>query len=123
MTSGVRRWRIRLTAAARDDIRNVLLWTSERFGEAQARRYAGTLVEAIQTLEEGPDVPGSRRRDEISQGLMTLHVARRGRTGRHLVVYRTGTPAADPPIVEVLRLLHDSMDLSRRVETGRREDR
>ena len=54
---------------------------------------------------------------------MTLHVARRGRTGRHLVVYRTGTPAVDPPIVEVLRLLHDSMDLSRHIETGRREDR
>ncbi len=48
---------------------------------------------------------------------MTLHVARRGRAGRHLVVYRIGG-TEDPSIIEVIRLLHDSMDLSRHVDPG-----
>ena len=45
------------------------------------------------------------------QGL-TLHVARKGRKGRHFVVFRV---ARDPDhdVIEVLRLLHDSMDLQR----------
>lgn len=117
MTDGGLRWRVRLSAAAEDDFRNILRWTSERFGEAQARRYAGTLMQAIQALRAGPEAPGSRRRDEISPGLMTLHVARGGRKGRHMAAYRIG-PSADPPTIDILRILHDSMDLSRHVETG-----
>ena len=38
------RWRVRLAAAAENDFRNILGWTSERFGEAQARVYAETLI-------------------------------------------------------------------------------
>ena len=46
---------------------------------------------------------------------MTLHVARQGRKGRHLVACRTGV-TADPPTIDVLRILHDSMELSRHIE-------
>ena len=111
------RWQVRLTGGARADLGNILRWTSERFGDAQARRYAVTLTQAIRSLEAGPDAPGSRRRDEISRGLMTLHVARRGRAGRHLVAYRIGS-SDDPFVIEVIRLLHDSMDLSRHIDPG-----
>ena len=34
-----------------------------------------------------------------------------------MAAYRIG-PSADPPIIDILRILHDSMDLSRHVETG-----
>ena len=115
-----RRWRIRLATAAEDDFRNILLWTSERIGEAQARIYAETLVRAIESLTAGADVPGSRKRDEIAEGLMTLHMARRGRKGRHFVLYRVGRPE-EPLIIDALRLLHDSMDLIRHVGTGGEE--
>ena len=111
------RWQVHLTAGARADLGNILRWTSDRFGRAQARRYSDTLTQAIRSLEAGPDAPGSRRRDDLSRGLMTLHVARRGRAGRHLVVYRIGGPG-DPSVIEVIRLLHDSMDLSRHVDRG-----
>lgn len=111
------RWQVRLTAGARADLRNILRWTADRFGRAQSRRYSDTLTQAIRSLEAGPDAPGSRRRDELSRGLMTLHVARRGRAGRHLVVYRIGG-TEDPSIIEVIRLLHDSMDLSRHADPG-----
>ena len=57
---------------------------------------------------------GAKARDEIAPGVCTLHVARHGRKGRHFVVFRV----AEGKIVEVLRLLHDSMDLARHVPEG-----
>lgn len=111
MTVG-RRWRVRLAPAATNDIQSILQWTTSHFGEAQARVYAGTLNRAIEALEAGPDLPGAKARDDIAKGLMSLHVARQGRKGRHLVFYRTGSPE-QPPTVDVLRLLHDSMDPAR----------
>jgi len=45
---------------------------------------------------------------------MTLHVARAGRRGRHFVLYRIASPS-EPPGIDVLRLLHDSMDPARHV--------
>ena len=117
-----RRWRVRLAAVAEEDFRNILRWTAERFGETQARLYAETLTRTVETLTAGPRVPGSQGRDEIAEGLMTLHVARGGRKGRHMVLYRVGAPA-DPPVIDVLRLLHDSMDLPRHVAMGEQENK
>ena len=117
-----RRWRVRLAAAAENDFRNILRWTSEHFGEGQAHAYAETLTSAIESLAAGPEVSLSRKREEIAEGLRTLHVAREGRRGRHLVLYRVGKPE-EPPVIDVLRLLHDSMDLIRHVETGGEEGR
>ena len=45
---------------------------------------------------------------------MTLHVVRVGRRGRHLVLYRIAG-ASEPSAIDVLRLLHDSMDPVRHV--------
>ena len=45
--SGDRRWRVRLTATAESDFRNILRWTAQRFGHAQARIYSETLTRAI----------------------------------------------------------------------------
>ncbi|MDE0374021.1 MAG: type II toxin-antitoxin system RelE/ParE family toxin [Rhodospirillales bacterium] len=107
-------WRIRLTTTAESDLRNILRWTAGQFGHAQAGFYSETLTRAIQALTDGPHIAGSRRRDGIAQGLMTLHVARGGRKGRHFVLYRV-SESAEAPTIEVLRLLHDSMDLVRHV--------
>ncbi len=114
MSPAPRRWRVRLTAAAEDDFRGILLWTVARFGEAQARVYAETLSRAMEALAGGPTVLGARARDEIAKGLFTLHVAREGRKGRHFVLFRVGGDQGEEAI-EVLRLLHDAMDLRRHV--------
>ena len=106
-----RRWRVRLGAAAEVDFANILKWTTENFGARQSRVYRDTLVQAIGELANGPDVVGSRARDEIMAGLRTLHVARRSRRGRHLLMYR----AAPNSTVEIVRILHDRMDLRRHV--------
>lgn len=121
MTGG-RRWRVRLTAAAEQDLREIFRWTWRHFGERQAHVYAETLIRAIAALETGPHVAGAKRRDEMREGLMMLHVARKGRKGRHLVLYRVDSEA-DIPTVDVLRLLHDSMDLSRHIDSDRDKGR
>ena len=111
MTAG-HRWRVRLAPAAISDIQGILQWTAARFGEAQARVYASILNHAIEALEAGPHTSGAKARDDIAEGLMSLYVGRQGRKGRHLVFHRIGSPER-PPTVEVLRLLHDSMDPAR----------
>ena len=68
-----------------------------------------TLVQAISELANGPDIMGSKIREEIIGGLRTLHVARRGRRGRHFLLYRV----APGGIIEIVRILHDRMDLQR----------
>jgi len=108
----MRAWSVRLTATAEGDFQDILHWTVERFGEAQARAYAKTLTSALESLSAGPQVIGARARNDIAKGLFTLHVARHGRKGRHFVMFRTGK-GTDQKVVEVLRLLHDAMDLAR----------
>ncbi|WFU73227.1 type II toxin-antitoxin system RelE/ParE family toxin [Bradyrhizobium sp. CB2312] len=108
-----RRWRVRLGAAAEVDFANILKWTAENFGARQARVYRDTLIQAIGELADGPDAAGSKARDEIMSGLRTLHVARRGRRGSHFLMYR----AADRTI-EIVRILHDRMDLQRHVPSA-----
>lgn len=111
---GDRGWPVLLSEAAQADLRNILRWSADRFGEAQARRYANIISEALEALTEGPRTPGSRTRDEIGKGLMTLHIARGGRRGRNFILYRTGSISGTPTI-QVLRLLHDAMDLPRHI--------
>ncbi len=110
-------WRVRLSAAAEADFQDILRWTIERFGEAQARAYAKTLADAVAALSAGPTIPGARRRDKIAKGLFSLHVGRQGRKGRHFVLFRIGRDG-DRLAIEVLRLLHDAMDLARHVPTA-----
>ena len=103
---------IRLAAAAEADIEDILRWTAEHFGEQQARSYAETLAAALEELSETPAPPGARARDDIAKGVFTLHVARHGRKGRHFVIFRIGRDDS-AEVIEVLRVLHDAMDLPR----------
>jgi toxin ParE1/3/4 len=66
----------------------------------------------LEALAGGPNVIGAKARDDIGKGILTLHVARQGRKGRHFVVFRIGHDKGRE-VIEVLRLLHDAMDLPR----------
>jgi toxin ParE1/3/4 len=101
-------WKVRLGHQAERDFVDILHPTVRTFGEGQASTYAETIALAIEALEGGPDILGARPREDIQPGIRTLHVARQGRTGRHFVVFRAA--GSD---IDVLRLLHDSMDLPR----------
>lgn len=102
-------WRVTLSSAAELDFANILHWTASTFGRRRARVYRDILLQAIGTLTEGPDLAGSRLRREIRPGIRTLHVARGRRRGHHFLLYR----CIDDETIEILRLLHDSMDLPR----------
>lgn len=105
-----------MTDAAQRDFRGILRWSMERFGESQARVYAKTVSLAIQALEAGPSVAGAKARDDIAKGICCLHVARQGRQGRHFVMFRVAS--RQERRLDVLRLLHDAMDLSRHIAGG-----
>jgi toxin ParE1/3/4 len=106
-----RRWAVRLAAAAEADFAQIVRWTTGQFGVRQAQTYARTLSLAIEALgRDGPEVLGAAARDDIAAGLRSLHVARNGRKGRHTVIFRVVT-VDETLVIEVLRVLHDAMDL------------
>jgi toxin ParE1/3/4 len=104
-------WRIRLAQQAELDLFGITVWTLENFGDQQAQKYAETLSLAIEALEGDPEIMGAIAREDMGPGIRILHVARQGRKGRHFLVFR----AAPEQTMDVLRLLHDNMDLTRHV--------
>ena len=114
MSGGEVTWSVRLAATAEADFESIIAWTREQFGDIQARAYAETVSLAIGALTEGLTLPGVKARSEIGKKLFTLHVARKGRRGRHFILFRADS---DPKtrVIEVLRILHDSIDLQRHV--------
>lgn len=100
-------WRLEQTEDALQDSLNIIHWTLQNFGERQAEIYSETIALALEALEAGPNTLGVKKRETLGTNLYTLHVARKERKGRHFIVFRV----VEPNTLEVLRLLHDSMDL------------
>ena len=48
------------------------------------------------------------------RAVATLHVARHGRKGRHQLVFRVDETVC---LIEILRVLHDSTDLQRHLDS------
>ena len=98
-----RRWTIHLAAAAERDFQEILRWTVANVGPRQAKTYSRTLSSALHDLALGPTIPGARLREDIGPGINTLHVARKGRKGRHFVVFRVAASKSSE-VIDVLRL-------------------
>ena len=105
-------WRVRLASAAEADFDQIVQWTAERFGHDQADVYAETLLAALDALKQGPTAAGVKVRDDLSRGTLMLPAARSGRRARHVILFRV-EPGRGTKIVQVLRILHDAMDLPR----------
>lgn len=97
-----------ISASARRDIAEALRQSNRRWGSEQREKYRLLIKNALVELLEQSQHSADRARDEIHPGIHTLHIGRRGRPGRHFIVYRT--PQGD---IQVIRLLHDAMELSR----------
>ena len=104
------RWIVRVSDAAARDIREIYLWTAEKFGEAQAMTYAAGLSATIAALEDGPNTLGAKHRDDLSPTLSSIAVKRR--RSRHVVYFRIQSQVHE---VLVFRILHTSMDPSRHI--------
>jgi toxin ParE1/3/4 len=104
-------WRIIITAPAQRDMRAAIRQSRRQFGPLQAERYGGLLRLALRCLRDGPEVAGSRGRDDLQKGLRTLHIARFVKHASHLLLY-----AAKPERrIVVFRILHERMDVARHI--------
>lgn len=109
MTAG---WLVRLVEAADVDYLNVVRRSAQDFGSIQAEKYAETIALAIEALGiDGPKAMGVKERKEIAAGIYTLQVSRLGRKGSHFLVFRV----VDESAVEIIRILHEKMDLERNI--------
>jgi len=110
-----------ISEPARRDITEILIWSLEQFGDIAAERYGALIATAFDQLQTVPSPIGSRTHPDIPEGYRMLHLkhcteAARIPSGivkapRHFVVYR----AVPGDNLEIVRVLHDSMDFQRRL--------
>lgn len=88
--------RLELSAAAARDLRDIFVWTEERFGLAQAARYQQALNGRIREAVAAPTI--GRPYVQARSG------TRRLVSGRHFIYYR-----AEGDRLLVIRVLHQRM--------------
>ena len=88
----------RLTKKALDDLRSIARYTEKTWGREQRNKYLSKLDSSFRMLAHEPQL--GRACNEIKQGYRKHHV------GRHLIFYRLVASR-----VEIIRILHDSMDV------------
>ena len=118
-------YKISIADAAQTDLDDILEWTTRVFAAAGRKRYEALVQTALTDLVSNPGRIGVRQRSDIGEGIRTYHLSTsRKRTKtvlqvgnpRHLVFFRvTGN------ILQILRLLHDSMDFTRHVSDVQRD--
>ena len=109
-----RAWGVWLTKGAERDFFSILRWTTVQFGMRQARVYETTLRSALKALASGPNALGCQARPELGADVASLHTARQGHKARHIIVFRAHEKMT---AIEVLRILHDSMDLAQHMDS------
>ena len=102
--------RVSLAKAAQTDLDTIAAWTAEKFGPSQAENYIEAILDTIAELRAQKSPSRSIARDEIAKGIASLHMRKRGRRGRHFLLY---SETSDE--VKIHRILHDSMELSHHV--------
>jgi len=107
-------WTVRLADQAAQDVEEILDWTLDQFGPLQLESYTDVINDALEALSAGPQLINVLWRPELGDDVGTLHVARHGYKGRHQLVFRVDETAC---LIEILRILHDSMDLLRHLDT------
>lgn len=107
----------RFAADARVDVKEIRRRSLEKFGEAAASRYLLLIEQAADDV--AAEINRNGVRHEPKFGVMKYHISNskeraRDETGivknaRHILVFRL----KEPDLLEIVRVLHDSMDLKR----------
>jgi toxin ParE1/3/4 len=103
--------RYRLTKLAATDYAAILRFTLKRWGKEQLAAYRQLLNGGIAAVADDPERLNSHSRDDLRPGFRSFNVgllAAHPGLGRHVIYYRV----ADDGIVEILRILHDGMEVS-----------
>ncbi len=111
MASEKTEWAVILTDAAKADLRGIINWTADQFGNEQAKIYVQIIYEAFSALTEGPNIIGVKACREVSDKVYMLHAARSGKKARHIIMFQIETQTEHT--VQIIRILHDSMDIER----------
>lgn len=94
----------RLSKLADEDLLSIFRYTIETWGPDQVSIYLQLLESARDQLAENPLRVGSKAREDLAPGCRIF------RAGKHFFVYRI-----KGGIVEIARILHESMDFERHV--------
>jgi len=98
--------RYRFTRRAVDDLSNIWNYTRVKWSENQADSYYQMLIDSCSKIASRPDVGKSY--SVISEGLAGF------KSGRHIIFYRK----TDNNAIEIIRILHEKMDLRNRISKG-----
>ncbi len=92
-----------LTNKAVEDLTNIWNYTFEKWSEKQADKYYTMLIDNCQEIANNPKL--GKNYDRIISTLFGM------RTIRHIIFYRI----ISIDKVEIIRILHESMDLKKRI--------
>lgn len=93
-----------LTNKAVEDLSKIWDYTYEVWSENQADKYYKLLIDSIKEISENPGL--GKNYSEIDITILGFRI------GKHIVFYRL-TKSAE---IEVLRILHQRMDLKTRID-------
>jgi toxin ParE1/3/4 len=93
-----------LTNKAVEDLSKIWDYTYEAWSENQADKYYLTLIDSFKEIAEHPEM--GKKYHEIEHYILGLSV------NRHIIFYRI----VKANEIEVLRILHERMDLKNRME-------
>ncbi|WP_348642557.1 type II toxin-antitoxin system RelE/ParE family toxin [Mesorhizobium sp. B2-4-6] len=117
----------RLSAAAKEDIVQILAYTEVNFGEIARIRYQRLLMVALRDIVADPQRAGSIARAELGNMIRSYHLRHsrdRARTEhgivlrpRHFLLYRMTLQ-----VIGIGRVLHDAMELQRHLPESYGDD-
>ena len=93
----------KLTNKAVEDLSKIWDYTFEVWSEKQADKYYDILISNCEEIAENPDL--GKNYKGISKQLFGI------KANRHIIFYRT----LDKNYVEITRILHERMDLKKRI--------
>ena len=93
------RTKYRISKLAEADIDNIWLYTLENWSFVQANRYYRLIYQEIDFIVE--DFESGKNISEVKDGY------RQAKVKSHLIIYKK----ADDGIIEILRVLHQMMDI------------
>lgn len=99
--------KLRIARQAWADIQDVKRHTEQRFGALKRAEYEELIHEGLRAIATDP--ASGKPRSAARPDVLAYHIAKQGRRARHLIFYRLRSDG----IVEVMRVLHDSMDFDR----------
>ena len=85
---------------ARQDLKEIWLYTCKQWHAAQADKYVAELDAGITKLRHSPSV--GRQREDVRPGYRSLRI------NEHIVYYQVV-----PPVIRIVRVLHARMDPQR----------